>query len=117
MNFTGGVKEGLYFSGEVTAVDKVWGTTPDQVWGASLSGGDPRHVPAETPPSSPWAFKTSTPSVHSADSEDTLLDVKEETSSSSGVGIRRKRRKSKSPKFTVGISLYELPKIYLCCRW
>ena len=102
------------------AVDKVWGTTPDQVWGASPSGGDPRHVSAETPPSSPWAFKNSTPSVNSADPEDTLADllgVKEETSSSSGPGVRRKRRKSKSPKFTVGISLYELPKIYLCCRW
>ena len=82
-------------------------TIPDQVWGASPSGGDP-HVSADSPPSSHWAFKTSTPSVHSADSEDTLadlLDVKEETPSSSGVGVRRKRRKSKSPKFTVGISL------------
>jgi len=77
-----------------------WGAAVDKVWGASPFGGD-SHVSADSPPSSPWAFKTSTPSVHSADSEDTLLDVKEETSSSSGVGVRRKRRKSKSPKFTV----------------
>jgi len=80
-----------------------WGAAVDKVWGASPSGGDP-HVSADSPPSSHWAFKTSTPSVHPADSEDTfadLLDVKEETSSSSGVGVRRKRRRSKTPKFTV----------------
>ena len=80
-------------------------TIPDQVWGASPSGGD-LPVSADLPPSNHRAFKTSTPSVHSADSEDTLadlLDAKEETLSSPGVGVRRKRRKSKSPKFTVGI--------------
>ena len=77
----------------------------EQVWGASPSGGDPHASAADSHPSSHWAFKTSTPSVHS-DSEDTLadlLDVKEETSSSPPAAIRRKRRKSKSPKFTVGI--------------
>jgi len=80
-----------------------WGAAVDQVWGASPSGGD-LPVSADLPPSNHRAFKTSTPSVHSADSEDTLadlLDAKEETLSSPGVGVRRKRRKSKSPKFTV----------------
>jgi len=84
------------------AVDKVWGTSP------SPTGGDLHASEADSPPSSHWdyKYKTSTPSVHSADSEDTLadfLDVKLEASSSSTValGVRRKRRKSKSPKFTV----------------
>ena len=107
------------------AVDKVWRTSllitanwpknlyqhfckTQQVWGASPSGGNFHAGSADSPPSSHWAFKTSTPSVHSADSEDAfadLLDVKEETSGSPGVAVRRKRRKSKSPKFTVGISV------------
>merc|ERR1719370_348431 len=85
-----------------------WGAAVDKVWGTSLSstGGDFHTSKADSPPSSHWDYKTSTPSVHSADSEDTLadfLDVKLEASSSSTValGVRRKRRKSKSPKFTV----------------
>ena len=81
----------------------MWGTSP------SPTGGDLHASEADSPPSSHWDYKTSTPSVHSADSEDTLadfLDVKLETSSSTAaVGVRRKRRKSKSPKFTVGILL------------
>merc|ERR1719341_789555 len=83
------------------AVDKVWGTSP------SPTGGDLHASEADSPPSSHWdyKYKTSTPSVHSADSEDTLADfqdVKLETSSSTAaVGVRHKRRKSKSPKFTV----------------
>merc|ERR1719370_314794 len=81
-----------------------WGAAVDKVWGASPSGGNFHAGSADSPPSSHWAFKTSTPSVHSADSEDALadlLDVKEETSGVPGVAVRRKRRKSKSPKFTV----------------
>merc|ERR1719295_1688373 len=81
-----------------------WGAAVDKVWGASPSAGDPHASAADSPPSSHWAFKTSTPSVHSADSEDTfadLLDVKKESSSCPPAAIRRKRRKSKSPKFTV----------------
>merc|ERR1719370_1097113 len=61
-----------------------WGAAVDKVWGASPSGGN---------------FHAG-----SADSQDAfadLLDVKEETSGSPGVAVRRKRRKSKSPKFTV----------------
>ena len=71
----------------------MWGTSP------SPTGGDSHSTDH-------WTYKTSTPSVHSADSEDTLadfLDVKLETcSSSTAVGVQRKRRKSKSPKFSVG---------------
>jgi len=83
-----------------------WGAAVDKVWGASPTptGGDSRS-PDQSPPSNHWTYKTSTPSVHSADSEDTLadfLDIKMETSSSStAVGVQRKRRKSKSPKFSV----------------
>ena len=89
----------------------MWGTSP------SPTGGDLHASEADSPPSSHWdyKYKTSTPSVHSADSEDTLadfLDVKLETSSSTAaVGVRRKRRKSKSPKFTVGILLLSEPRL------
>jgi len=70
------------------AVDKVWGTSP------SPTGGDLHASGADSPLSSHWDNKTSTPSVPSADSEDTLadfLDFKMETSSSAAVGDRRKR--------------------------
>ena len=93
------------------SLPKILSSIPDQVWGAHPSGGKPL-VPADSPPSSTRAFKTSTSSVHSADSEDTfasdlLLDVKGEASGSSSVGAHRKRRKSKSPKFSVRI-FYEM---------
>jgi len=77
-----------------------WGASVDKVWGISPSptGGDSHSA-------NHWTCKTSTPSVHSADSEDTIadfLDIKLETcSSSTAVGVQRKRRKSKSPKFSV----------------
>ena len=83
-----------------------WGAAVDKVWGTLPSSRGP-----DSPPLSNWDSKKFTTSEHSAssfaDPEETfvdLLDVKDEISSS-GVVVHRKRRKSKSPKFTVSISL------------
>ena len=81
-----------------------WGAAVDKVWGTLPSSRGP-----DSPPLSNWDSKKFTTSEHSAssfaDPEETfvdLLDVKDEISSS-GVVVHRKRRKSKSPKFTVSM--------------
>ena len=81
-----------------------WGAAVDKVWGTS-----PYHGP-DSPPSSNRASNTFTTPEHSApsladDPQATFVDLLDVKDEDSGVVMHRKRRKSKSPKFTVSISL------------
>ena len=82
-----------------------WGAAVDKVWGTSPSYHGP-----DSPPSSNWASNTFTTPEHSApsfadDPQETFVDLLDVKDEDSGVAMHRKRRKSKSPKFTVSISL------------
>ena len=101
-----------------------WGAAVDKVWGNHSDVGNfdspPSSKTCSPPPS--WVKNTSSPALNPSspfgdDFEDTLsdvMDVKEEKIDYK-IKTTAKKRKSKSPKFSVGLPNFNLVS-QSCCR-